>query len=270
MGDRGLEDSYVDRNFIRVRAHSIAIGYNEGGPIEYDGTNVTWSAAFGVMLPNGKKKTTSTSGSLAVGANEAIYITVVDWTNDETGLTLNKTAIANLPNLNKEDIVLGIVIAQGKLCLLEGLDTYHKHAGNDAPKISGSYLVDPLIIPDGDGQYLQVPKLSTTQRDALAPVNGMLIYNTTTNQFERYQAGAWGAFGGISNLSELTIDADKDWNNKKITNLNSLTLKDIDGTPIGDLLLKVLDEVLHIRNAADSAYKPIRVGAPVDDNDAPP
>jgi len=61
---------------------------------------------------------------------------------------------------------------------------------------SGAREASKLVIADGAGHYLQVPKLTTAQRDALTPVNGMLIYNSTTNQFERYQNGAWGAFGG--------------------------------------------------------------------------
>ena len=33
--------------------------------------------------------------------------------------------------------------------------------------------------------------LTTTQRNALTPTNGDMIYNTTTNQFEIYRNGAW-------------------------------------------------------------------------------
>jgi len=52
-----------------------------------------------------------------------------------------------------------------------------------------------LIITDGAGHYLQVPQLTSAQRDALSAVNGMIIYNITTGQFERYEAGSWGALG---------------------------------------------------------------------------
>ncbi len=60
---------------------------------------------------------------------------------------------------------------------------------------NGTREAAKLIVTDGQGHYLQVPKLTTAQRDALSPENGMIIYNTTTGQFERYQAGGWGAFG---------------------------------------------------------------------------
>jgi len=38
---------------------------------------------------------------------------------------------------------------------------------------------------------LTIPRLTTAQRDALTPVNGMLIYNSTTAKFQGYEAGAW-------------------------------------------------------------------------------
>lgn len=38
---------------------------------------------------------------------------------------------------------------------------------------------------------LIVPRMTTAQRDALTAVNGMIIYNTTTNQFNFYENGAW-------------------------------------------------------------------------------
>jgi len=38
---------------------------------------------------------------------------------------------------------------------------------------------------------LLLSRMTTTQRDALTAVNGMLIYNTTTTRLEAYENGAW-------------------------------------------------------------------------------
>lgn len=38
---------------------------------------------------------------------------------------------------------------------------------------------------------LVLNRLTTTQRDALTPVNGMIIYNTTTNKVQAYASAAW-------------------------------------------------------------------------------
>lgn len=48
-----------------------------------------------------------------------------------------------------------------------------------------------VLISDGAGHYLQLPTLTTAQRDALTPVNGMQIYNSTLSQVEIYANGAW-------------------------------------------------------------------------------
>lgn len=38
---------------------------------------------------------------------------------------------------------------------------------------------------------LLIPRMTTTQRDALTAVNGMIVYNTTTNAFNFYEDGSW-------------------------------------------------------------------------------
>ena len=38
---------------------------------------------------------------------------------------------------------------------------------------------------------LLVSRLNTDQRNALTPINGMILYNSSTNKFQGYEAGAW-------------------------------------------------------------------------------
>jgi hypothetical protein len=44
-------------------------------------------------------------------------------------------------------------------------------------------------------EYMLIPKGTTAQRPAV-PVDGEIRYNTTNNQYEGYQGGAWGQLGG--------------------------------------------------------------------------
>ena len=60
----------------------------------------------------------------------------------------------------------------------------------DSPTFSG------LTLTSTTGSLL-INRMTTTQRDALTPVNGIEIYNTTTNQFEFYQNGAWTSVTGV-------------------------------------------------------------------------
>jgi len=52
------------------------------------------------------------------------------------------------------------------------------------------------------------PKLTTSERDALTPLTGALIYNTTTNKLENYNGSTWveatgGEGGGGLTFADL-------------------------------------------------------------------
>jgi hypothetical protein len=47
-----------------------------------------------------------------------------------------------------------------------------------------------LDVNSTTGAFI-VPRMTTAERDALTAVNGMIIYNTTDNQFNFYENGAW-------------------------------------------------------------------------------
>lgn len=53
----------------------------------------------------------------------------------------------------------------------------------------------PLII-SGTSSYAKLPELTTTQRNALTPTEGMMIKNSTTNLIEGYVGGAWVSLTG--------------------------------------------------------------------------
>jgi len=59
-----------------------------------------------------------------------------------------------------------------------------------AGNITGANIVAQGSISAVGGPF-RLPNLNTTQRNLLAPLNGDLIYNTTENYVQCYQAGAW-------------------------------------------------------------------------------
>ena len=63
--------------------------------------------------------------------------------------------------------------------------------------------VEYLSILDGAGHYLELPSLTTSQRDQLGADNGMMIYNSTTARVESYQDGAWLPVAGSITFLDL-------------------------------------------------------------------
>jgi hypothetical protein len=59
--------------------------------------------------------------------------------------------------------------------------------------LAGATFTGDVIL--GTTTALELPDGPTGERPG-SPVNGMIRYNTTLNQFEGYKASAWGAIGG--------------------------------------------------------------------------
>lgn len=63
--------------------------------------------------------------------------------------------------------------------------------GSSAAAITGTAISGTSLTITGSTGTVQLPTLTTTQRDALTAVNGMLIYNTTDSKIQAYAGGAW-------------------------------------------------------------------------------
>lgn len=57
--------------------------------------------------------------------------------------------------------------------------------GTTTPVVSAALQIESI-----SGAFLP-PRMTTAQRDGLTSVNGMIIYNSTTNQFNFYENGTW-------------------------------------------------------------------------------
>lgn len=85
-------------------------------------------------------------------------------------------------------------------------DTYDAANGSvdSIPKLTqvgGQSASIALEIQSTLGAFL-LPRMTTTQRLALTPTNGMQVYDTTLNQMYSYEGGAWGS-SGIGSLSQV-------------------------------------------------------------------
>lgn len=72
-----------------------------------------------------------------------------------------------------------------------------------ANTFSGLVTYSGGLLPTGTTNYLQVPSLTTTQRNALTPANGMIVYDSTIGVHYQYIGGTWTTFatGTVVNMS---------------------------------------------------------------------
>lgn len=59
-----------------------------------------------------------------------------------------------------------------------------------------------LEVQTTDGAFL-ISRLTQTEINALTPLDGMMVYNTTTNQFNVYQGGEWLGIAGSGSVTEI-------------------------------------------------------------------
>jgi len=91
-----------------------------------------------------------------------------------SGNLTNATAIgANAVVAASNSLVLG---GTGAYAVKVGIGTTIPQGALDVTSTTGALIV---------------PRMTSAQRDALTAVNGMIIYNTSTNQFNFYENGAW-------------------------------------------------------------------------------
>jgi hypothetical protein len=87
----------------------------------------------------------------------------------------------------------GIFIAYGQYGVTFDESTYVVFSKNSNLGV-GTFTPSEKLDVRGNVKasgFVQFGNLTTVQRDALTPVNGMVIYNTTNNKFEGYQNGGW-------------------------------------------------------------------------------
>jgi len=117
----------------------------------------------------------------------------------------NTTISSTWANTTLTDIataLTGSVASDGQTPMTGNLDMNTRKVVNLAngtvatDAISLGQLTTAFTNPTFTGtEYMLIPKGTTAQRPAV-PVDGEMRYNTTTNQFEGYQGGAWGQLGG--------------------------------------------------------------------------
>ena len=105
-----------------------------------------------------------------------------------TSGTFFDTAI-ELDGENQTILIAGSVVANGSASF-DGTLTAGSFKGSLVGDDSTT-IVDAVNGTIAASGYIQFGSYTTTDRDLLVALNGMVIYNTTVNRFQGYQNGAW-------------------------------------------------------------------------------
>lgn len=71
------------------------------------------------------------------------------------------------------------------------INTNFSNLNTDKAEKSGGIFTVQISFSGTTHAGVVLLSLTTTQRDALTPANGMIIYNTTDNRFQAYESGSW-------------------------------------------------------------------------------
>jgi hypothetical protein len=118
--------------------------------------------------------------------------------NGTTNLTTVSSGNANLTITGTSNVVVWATTGQYVTGLVSV--TGNVTAGNfvatgaGTPTVSSATNLDLSAVAAvrvvGGGTF-RLPSLNSTQRAALTPANGDMIYNNTINKFQGYENGAW-------------------------------------------------------------------------------
>ncbi len=209
-----------------IKGNNLLIGAAPGGPSNRIASSTTpdgWPALMVVehtpvaALTSGGYALTGRHANGAIGGRTAVGIYgVSDGETDSGGTNMGLYGVAHYNSKSIGVSALaqggvstntgGLFSASGLFAINKGIEITLPNSGINNWSLYSSSTADAYFAgkvgvgtatPQGaldvnstTGAFI-VPRMTTTQRDALTAANGMIIYNTTTNQFNFRENGAW-------------------------------------------------------------------------------
>jgi len=157
-------------------------GRGTGGVNIYDGgVSNKISIAHGYINATGY-------GSLKLQSNGAVPIRMFDAC--EAGETQEvKIYGQSATSGSRKSLQIGVEIDADDTASFDGVSNYYFDGkvciGTASPATSAALEIDSTT------GALLVPRMTTTQRDNLTAIDGMIVYDTNLNAFHFYEDGAW-------------------------------------------------------------------------------
>jgi hypothetical protein len=174
----------IDSSNVTVFDKNGIAPYNTNAAMT-SGSVLFADAAGRVQQDNAKLFWDNTNDFLGVGTNTPAR--KIDITGGYLGLTYSAPYIdmVSTTNSSPTDAMLRIGKGDGLLTFAKCSATYTDYVEIIYVRTNGTL---DLVSTTG---ALTTNRLTTAQRNALTPVNGMIIYNTTDNKFQGYENGGW-------------------------------------------------------------------------------
>ncbi len=172
--------------------------YNNGGA--FGGSAVYWDdvngrLGVGTATPAGTFHSLGTSGTNAIfQSNASTEIGINSFYNADT--TDNNGSLIRFDT----DTTGAGATARSQIAQIGTVFTVHDHATRTGNIVFRNYqngsfgtrlTISGNVLMEGTTGALILSRLTTTQQNALTGVNGMIIYNTSTNKVRAYAGGAW-------------------------------------------------------------------------------
>lgn len=204
-----------------VTSTPIAVAYRDEGflnaGISASATTVTVAAIY--KYPSGvktKQGLNSTSGYAEIslgGITEVISFGAasVDGTTKVTTLTDVRRGLSQTGTSASFAAGTGRTWAKGaRIRVIDFSNYLHNTAFKDkANTFEQAQTFSAPVVVSGTSSYVKLPELTTTQRDALTPSEGMLIKNSTTGTNQQYVGGSWVDIGDAGTNDASTTVAGK-------------------------------------------------------------
>ena len=155
------------------RALNIVVSDNTNGKINfYVGTSAEGTPRM-VINNNGNVGIGTTGPTYKLDVLGSVGVDIGSNFND-TPFTIDVPAnqAGLISRIAKGGSLINVVDSDGHV----GIGTFSPQGALDVSSTTGAFIV---------------PRMTTAQRNALTAVNGMIVYNTTANQFNFYENGAW-------------------------------------------------------------------------------
>jgi len=203
---------YIKSSFLAASGSTGSVQFNSNGILQSDSSNFFWDSTthrlgIGISSPLAPLDVQGVGGIATRSVSDHVYNEILDFTNYLILTPTGSPAIQFSSTIRKLFAPLGAhaaTVDYGNRLLLDSAGTsildwstaavvaISGQVGINQTTPAASAALDIVSTTKG---FLP-PRMTTTQRDAISsPATGLVVYNTTDNQWEGWNGSSWSILG---------------------------------------------------------------------------